>query len=113
MRRAGRRRGAGRPRVARRVRARAGLNVMRVGVVGATGLVGAEMLRVLDERRFPITQLRVYASPRSEGRRLRFGTDEVVCERLQEGCFDGLDLAIVDVDGPLAAEWAPTAVPAG
>jgi aspartate-semialdehyde dehydrogenase len=86
---------------------------MRVGVVGATGLVGGEMLRVLAQRRFPIDELRVYASPRSEGRRLRFGDDEAVCQRLSDGCFDGLDLVIVDVDDPLAAEWAPKAVAAG
>ena len=44
---------------------------MRVGVMGATGLVGTEMLRILEERAFPVDELRVYASPRSEGRKLR------------------------------------------
>ena len=65
---------------------------MRVGVVGATGLVGTEMLRVLEERAFPVDEPRVYASPRSEGRRLAFAGREGVCETLRDGCFDGLDL---------------------
>ncbi len=86
---------------------------MRVGLVGATGLVGGEMLRVLDERQFPVDELRVFASPRSEGRRLAFRDDEVVCRRLTDDGFDGLDLVIVDVDDPLAAEWAPKAGAAG
>ncbi len=86
---------------------------MRVGVVGATGLVGTEVLRVLEERAFPVSELRVYASPRSDGRRLSFAGDEVVCERLRDGCFDGLELVIIDVDEPLAAEWAPKAAAAG
>src|ERR1700738_5721297 len=86
---------------------------MRVGVVGATGLVGTEMLRILEERRFPVSELRAYASPRSEGRRLPFAGGDVTCEVLRDGCFDGLDLVIVDVDDPLAAEWAPRAVAAG
>ena len=87
----------------------------RVGVVGATGLVGAEMLRVLEERAFPVDELRVFASPRSEGRKLTFGRDgdEVVCQVLRDGCFDGLDFVIVDVDDPLALEWAPVAAAAG
>jgi aspartate-semialdehyde dehydrogenase len=84
-----------------------------VGVVGATGLVGQEMLRLLDERAFPVERLRAYASPRSEGRRLPFAGDEVECEVLRAGCFDGLDLVVVDVDDPLAAEWAPVAAAAG
>jgi aspartate-semialdehyde dehydrogenase len=84
-----------------------------VGVVGATGLVGGEMLRVLEERSFPVSRLRAYASVRSEGRRLPFAGGHVVCEVLAEGCFDGLDLVIVDVDDPLALEWAPRAVAAG
>ncbi len=86
---------------------------MNVGVVGATGLVGQEMLRVLDERAFPVDELRVYASPRSAGRRLQFAGSEVECEVLRAGCFDGLDLVVIDVDEPLALEWAPLAAAAG
>src|SRR3954468_9265237 len=71
------------------------------------------MLRILEERKFPVGNLRAYASPRSEGRALPFAGGEVVCEVLRDGCFDGLDLVIVDVDDPLALEWAPVAVAAG
>jgi aspartate-semialdehyde dehydrogenase len=86
---------------------------VNVGVVGATGLVGGEMLRILEERAFPVRELRAYASPRSEGRRLAFAGGEVTCEVLRDGCFDGLDLVVIDVDDPLAAEWAPRAAAAG
>ena len=86
---------------------------VNVGVIGATGLVGEEMLRILDERAFPVAELRAYASPRSEGRKLPFGERTVECEVLRPGCFDGLDLVIVDVDDPLALEWAPVAAAAG
>jgi aspartate-semialdehyde dehydrogenase len=87
--------------------------IVRTGVLGATGLVGTEMLRVLDERSFPVAELRAYASPRSEGRRLAFGDREVTCEVLRDGCFDGLDLVFVDVEDDLAREWAPRAAAAG
>src|SRR6202163_2383784 len=86
---------------------------MRVGVVGATGVVGQEMLRVLEQRAFPVSELRVYASPRSEGRKLAFAGGEVTCEVLRDGCFDSLELAVIDVDDPLAWEWAPRAAAAG
>ena len=85
----------------------------RVGVIGATGLVGTEMLRVLEERAFPVDELRVFASPRSEGRKLSFAGREVACQVMREGCFDGLDFVIVDVDDPLALECAPAAAAAG
>jgi len=81
--------------------------------MGATGLVGTEMLRILEERAFPVSELRAYASPRSLGRKLPFAGGEVECEVLAPGCFDGLDFVIVDVDDPLAAEWAPLAAAAG
>ena len=71
---------------------------MRVGIVGATGLVGTEMLRLLDERAFPVDELRAYASPRSEGRALPFKDGEVTCRVLADGCFDGLDLVVIDVE---------------
>jgi aspartate-semialdehyde dehydrogenase len=80
---------------------------VKVGVVGATGLVGTEMLQLLDQRDFPVDELRAYASPRSEGRALPFKDGEVRCQVLADGCFDGLDLVVIDVDDPLALEWAP------
>jgi aspartate-semialdehyde dehydrogenase len=86
---------------------------VKVGVVGATGVVGSEMLRVLEERAFPVDELRVYASTRSEGRKLPFAGREVACEVLRDGCFDGLDVVFVDVDDPIAAQWAPVAAAAG
>jgi aspartate-semialdehyde dehydrogenase len=86
---------------------------MKVGVMGATGMVGTEMLRLLDERAFPVDLLRVYASPRSEGRKLPFAGGEVTCEVLRDGCFDGLELVIVDVDEPISEEWSPRAAAAG
>ncbi len=81
--------------------------------MGATGLVGTEMLSVLEERGFPVEELRAFASPRSLGRRLPFAGGEVVCEVLADGCFDGLDLVIVDVDESISEEWAPKAAAAG
>jgi aspartate-semialdehyde dehydrogenase len=81
--------------------------------MGATGMVGTEMLRQLEERRFPVNELRVYASARSEGRKLAFNGGEVVCEVMKPGCFDGLDLVIVDVDEPISEEWSPLAAAAG
>ena len=86
---------------------------VKVGLVGATGVVGTEMRRVLEERSFPVSELRAFASPRSEGRKLEFAGGEVTCEVLRDGGFDGLDLVIVDVDDPLALEWAPKAAAAG
>jgi aspartate-semialdehyde dehydrogenase len=86
---------------------------VRIAVVGATGLVGQEMLRVLEERAFPVDELRVFASSRSEGRRLAFAGREVTCEVLRPGCFDGLELVVVDVDEPLSEEWSPQAAAAG
>jgi aspartate-semialdehyde dehydrogenase len=86
---------------------------MSVGIMGATGLVGTEVLRILEERAFPVSELRVYASERSLGRKLPFAGREVACEVLRPGCFDGLDLVIVDVDEPLSEVWAPQAVTSG
>ncbi len=84
-----------------------------VAVVGATGIVGAEMLRILEERSFPVASLRAFASPRSEGRRLQFAGGEVTCEVLRDGCFDGTDLVFIDVEDDLARTWAPKAAAAG
>ena len=87
---------------------------MSVGIMGATGLVGTEMLRILEERVVP--GRRSCARTRRRGRsgascRSAAARSRARCSR--PGCFDGLDLVIVDVDDPLAAEWAPLAAAAG
>jgi aspartate-semialdehyde dehydrogenase len=76
-------------------------------------VVGSEMRRVLEEREFPVDQLRAYASPRSEGRRIEFAGRGVTCEVLRDGCFEDLEVVFVDVDDPLSLEWAPKAAAAG
>ena len=86
---------------------------MRVGLVGATGVVGTEMRRVLEERKFPVTELRAFASPRSEGRKLEFAGGEVTCQVLSDDAFGDLEMVFVDVDDPIAAEWAPKAAATG
>jgi aspartate-semialdehyde dehydrogenase len=86
---------------------------VNVGLMGATGMVGTEMLRILAERSFPIDEMRVFASPRSEGRTLRLGDREVTCQVLRDGCFDGLDVVVVDVDESLSERWVPEAAAAG
>jgi len=84
-----------------------------IGLIGATGLVGGEMLRILEQRSFPVSQLRLYASPRSEGKVISTPWGDIACEVLKPGCFDGLDIVVVDVDDPIALEWAPVAAAAG
>ncbi len=75
----------------------------RIGVVGATGAVGREVLRILDERRFPAATLRLIASPRSAGKHIGDRRVEVLSAEV----FAGLDLAIFDTPDDLAAEWVP------
>ncbi|MEA2453716.1 MAG: aspartate-semialdehyde dehydrogenase [Actinomycetota bacterium] len=86
---------------------------MRVVVVGATGAVGLTILSILDERSFPVDELIPVASPRSIGRKLPFGKGDVEVVGLTPEVFDGADLAIFDVEDPLAAEWAPIAAEHG
>ena len=85
----------------------------RVGIMGATGVVGTEMLRTLEQRGFPVDELRAFASSRSEGRRLPFAGGEVTVEVMKDGCFERLDFVFVDVDDPVSAEWSPVAAAAG
>lgn len=86
---------------------------MRVAVVGATGVAGSEIVRVLEERRFPVEDLVPFASPRSEGRPIAFAGREFPCRVLADGCFDGVDLVLMEAPASTAKEWAPRAVAAG
>ncbi len=80
---------------------------MRVAVVGATGQVGTVMLAVLDQRGFPLDDLRLLASSRSAGRRIAFRGQDVVVEDVATADVNGLDLALFSVGSGASTEWAP------
>ncbi|MBI4199377.1 MAG: aspartate-semialdehyde dehydrogenase [Chloroflexi bacterium] len=82
-------------------------------VLGATGAVGTVFLRVLEERKFPVARLRLCASPRSVGRRLRVFSQEVPVEATTPAVFEGADIAFISVSGDISRQWAPVAMRAG
>src|SRR5437867_6182911 len=86
---------------------------VKLAVVGATGAVGREVLKTLDQRSFPAASLRAIATARSAGRRLRFAGDEIEVAAIGEDVFDGIELAIFDTPDEVALEWVPKAVAAG
>jgi aspartate-semialdehyde dehydrogenase len=86
------------------------LHGYRVAVVGATGQVGAVMLRLLRERRFPAREIVPFASARSAGRALDGG---LVVQPLSDETIQGFDLAIFSAGGSTSGEWAPRFVEAG
>ncbi len=81
--------------------------------MGATGAVGQEFLKVLQERQFPLASLKLLASPRSAGRKLRFGGEELVVEELTEGSFRGVELVLASAGGSISKKFVPAAVAAG
>ncbi len=84
-----------------------------VGIVGATGGVGQELLQLLQERRFPISSLRLFASARSAGRVVEVGGQRLTIEEARPGCFADVDLAFFAAGGPTTRALAPDAVKAG
>ncbi len=86
---------------------------LRVAVAGATGAVGREMLRILEERSFPASSVRALASPNSAGKRLPYRGEEIVVETLTEDVFEELDLALFSAGGGISKEFAPLAAKAG
>jgi aspartate-semialdehyde dehydrogenase len=78
----------------------------RVGVVGATGAVGREMIKVLDERDFPVAELRLFASPRSAGESLVFRGESIEVEVLGDEAPTGLDIALFSAGGGLSRQMA-------
>jgi aspartate-semialdehyde dehydrogenase len=84
-----------------------------LAVVGATGAVGTVMLDVLSTRDDIWGEIRLIASPRSAGRRLRVRGTEVEVRALAPDVFDGVDLAMFDVPDEVSAQWAPVAAARG
>jgi aspartate-semialdehyde dehydrogenase len=84
-----------------------------LAIVGATGAVGIEMIKVLERRNFPVASLRLLASPRSAGKKLNFRGQEITVEPLTAGSFEGIDIALFSAGGGISKEFAPHAVKAG
>jgi aspartate-semialdehyde dehydrogenase len=80
---------------------------MKIGIVGATGQVGGVMRAILAERRFPVDELRLFASARSAGRRLPWAGGEVIVEDAATADYRGLDLALFSAGGATSKELAP------
>ena len=85
----------------------------RVAIVGATGLVGGEFLRILEERKFPMDSLRLYASDRSAGKRISFMGEELVVEETNDNSFDNIDIALFSAGGDISKRFSPVAARAG
>jgi aspartate-semialdehyde dehydrogenase len=88
-------------------------NGIKVAVAGATGAVGNLMVKVLEERAFPVSELRLLASSRSIGRTLDFRGREVAVQELKENSFEGIQLALFSAGGSVSREFAPIAARAG
>jgi len=85
----------------------------RVGVVGATGLVGSTILGLLAQRDFPLAEVVPFASERSAGREIEWGDTVLECRALGEEAIQGLDLVLSSAGGKVSGEWAPRFVDAG
>ncbi len=84
-----------------------------VAVVGATGAVGTEMLKVLERRKFPVGTIRPLASERSAGKKVMFNGAEVPVEVLGPNSFKDVDIALFSAGGTVSKQYAPVAVRAG
>ena len=86
---------------------------LTVAIVGATGAVGSEVMRTLEERLFPVGELRLFASERTAGELVEWRGSQLRVELLDGDCFDGVDVAFFCAGGAVSAEFAPRAVDAG
>ncbi|HEV8420799.1 MAG TPA: aspartate-semialdehyde dehydrogenase [Actinomycetota bacterium] len=86
---------------------------MRVAVVGATGAVGRTILSLLEERLFPFDDLVLFASPRSDGKRLSFRGEELIVRAVHDRWFEGVGLALTSAGASVAREILPGAAAEG
>jgi aspartate-semialdehyde dehydrogenase len=84
-----------------------------VAIAGASGAVGIELLRLLEERDFPVGKLTLLASARSAGRTLNFKGQPIEIKELTHDAFEGVDIALFSAGGGISKEFAPSAVKAG
>jgi aspartate-semialdehyde dehydrogenase len=84
-----------------------------VAIVGATGAVGVELLKCLEQRKFPLKELKLFASARSAGKTMKFRGKDLRVEELGEGSFAGVDIGLFSAGSGTSKKFAPIAVKAG
>ncbi|MFD1018237.1 aspartate-semialdehyde dehydrogenase [Thalassobacillus hwangdonensis] len=84
-----------------------------VAVVGATGAVGQKMIQTLEERNFPINELKLLSSSRSAGKKVVFKGEELILEEAKPESFEGIDIALFSAGGSVSKQLAPEAVKRG
>ncbi len=89
------------------------MNKKRIAIAGATGAVGAEIIKTLEKRNFPVESLRLLASKRSVGKTLVFKGEKITVEELTHDAFNNLDIVISSTSGTLSKEFSPSAIKAG
>ncbi len=89
------------------------MNPKKIAVAGATGVVGRQMLNVLEARNFPVASIKLLASERSKGKTLSFKGEELRIEVLGEDSFNGVDIALFSAGGGTSKKFAPFAAKAG
>ena len=86
---------------------------VNVGILGATGAVGQEMIKILEERNFPVASLRPIASARSAGSKIMFRGQECTIVEASDDAFEGLDIVLGAAENDIAERFAPAIVKAG
>ena len=84
-----------------------------VAIVGATGMVGQEFIKVLEQRRFPMTSVQLYASDRSHGRKMKVHGEELEVKETTAKSFDGIDIALFSAGADISRRFSPIAAQAG
>ncbi len=84
-----------------------------VAIVGATGLVGSTFLKVLEEEKFPINNLRLFASSKSAGKKIIYDGKEYIVEELNKDSFENIDIALFSAGGKVSLEYCPIAAAKG
>jgi aspartate-semialdehyde dehydrogenase len=85
----------------------------RVAILGATGAVGTELLTLLEERNFPVSELKLLASPRSAGTTLQFRGQAISVDAVAEDSFEGIDIVLASAGGSISKAWVDRIVQAG
>ncbi len=84
-----------------------------IAIVGATGAVGQEMMEILEERDFPVREIKLLASERSAGKELEYKGKKIKIEKLGENSFENIDIALFSAGSSRSREFAPIAAQAG